>query len=89
MAGSISDLPLSIDFYVGFESVDLTTHFGYLMGAKEDSEINTIKKASLLSSDIFDKYLKVFFLSKEFFFTALWKISSENKHLISTEDYII
>jgi hypothetical protein len=50
-------------FYVGFESVDLTTHFGYLMGAKEDSEINTIKKASLLSSDIFDKYLKVCYLS--------------------------
>lgn len=42
----------------GFESVDLTNQFGYLMGAKEDSEINTIKKASLLSADIFDKYLK-------------------------------
>eukprot|EP00088_Acartia_fossae_P005874 TRINITY_DN1265_c0_g1_i5.p1 TRINITY_DN1265_c0_g1~~TRINITY_DN1265_c0_g1_i5.p1 ORF type:complete len:1100 (-),score=479.08 TRINITY_DN1265_c0_g1_i5:747-4046(-) len=42
----------------GFETVDLTTQFGYLMAPKEESEVHTIKKAALLSSDIFDKYLK-------------------------------
>lgn len=41
-----------------FESVDLTSVFGYLMAPKEDSEISTIKKAAGLSSDLFGKYLK-------------------------------
>merc|ERR1719411_2271252 len=41
-----------------FESVDLTSVFGYLMAPKEDSEISTIKKAAGLSSDLFSKYLK-------------------------------
>lgn len=42
----------------GFENVDLTTAFGYLMAPKDDAEISIIKKAAGLSSDIFSKYLK-------------------------------
>merc|ERR1719412_3166702 len=40
------------------ESVDLTAVFGYLMAPKEESELNIVKKAAGLSSDIFSKYLK-------------------------------
>ena len=42
----------------GLESVDMSAQFGYLMAPKEEVEINLIKKAAGLSSDIFSKYLK-------------------------------
>jgi len=40
------------------ESLDMSASLGYLMAAKEDSEISVVKKAAGLSSDIFSKYLK-------------------------------
>ncbi len=43
------------------------------MAPKEDSEINTMKKASLLSSDIFDKYLKVSFSVCIIQIITIWK----------------
>ncbi|XP_038118186.1 FACT complex subunit spt16 isoform X1 [Culex quinquefasciatus] len=41
-----------------FESVDISVPMGYIMCAKEDSEIITIKKACLVTVDVFNKYLK-------------------------------
>ena len=42
----------------GFESLDMSAAFGYIMAPKEEVEMNLIKKAAGLSSDIFSKYLK-------------------------------
>lgn len=41
-----------------FETVDMSTVVAYIMSAKEDSEVLTIKKACQVSVDIFNKYLK-------------------------------
>lgn len=41
-----------------FENVDVTSVFAYIMSVKEESEINVIKKASQVSVDLFNKYLK-------------------------------
>ncbi|XP_021699139.1 FACT complex subunit spt16 isoform X1 [Aedes aegypti] len=41
-----------------FESVDISIPIGYIMCAKEDSEVITIKKACLVTVDVFNKYLK-------------------------------
>eukprot|EP00099_Drosophila_melanogaster_P027089 NP_728686.2 dre4, isoform B [Drosophila melanogaster] len=41
-----------------FEHVDISTIIAYLMCPKDESEINNIRKASLVSMDIFNKYLK-------------------------------
>lgn len=38
--------------------VDVTSVFAYIMSVKEESEINVIKKASQVSVDLFNKYLK-------------------------------
>jgi len=38
--------------------VDISTIIAYLMCPKDESEINNIRKASLVSMDIFNKYLK-------------------------------
>jgi len=41
-----------------FEHVDISTIIAYLMCPKDESEINNIRKASLVSMEIFNKYLK-------------------------------
>ncbi|XP_014206114.1 FACT complex subunit spt16 isoform X2 [Copidosoma floridanum] len=41
-----------------FDSVDVSAGVAYVMAPKEDSEILTIKKACLVSVDLFTKYLK-------------------------------
>lgn len=41
-----------------FETVDIGASIAYIMAAKEESELNTIKKACLVSVDVFGKYLK-------------------------------
>lgn len=41
-----------------FEKVDVGTSIAYIMSPKEDSEVLTIKKACLVSIDVFGKYLK-------------------------------
>ncbi|XP_055626889.1 FACT complex subunit spt16 isoform X2 [Toxorhynchites rutilus septentrionalis] len=41
-----------------FESLDISVPIGYIMCTKEDSEIITIKKACLVTVDVFSKYLK-------------------------------
>ncbi|XP_064546218.1 FACT complex subunit spt16 isoform X2 [Drosophila montana] len=41
-----------------FEHVDISTIIAYLMCPKDEAEINNIRKASLVSMDIFNKYLK-------------------------------
>jgi len=56
--GSFMDLWRDALKKENFETVDLTNVFGYLMAAKEESELNVVKKAAGLSSDIFSKYLK-------------------------------
>uniref|UniRef100_A0AAU7BN93 FACT complex subunit n=1 Tax=Henosepilachna vigintioctopunctata TaxID=420089 RepID=A0AAU7BN93_9CUCU len=40
------------------ESLDVSTAFAYLISPKEDSEIITIKKACMVTVDVFTKYLK-------------------------------
>ncbi|XP_050532515.1 FACT complex subunit spt16 isoform X2 [Daktulosphaira vitifoliae] len=42
----------------GFETVDISTAMGYILSFKAENEITLIKKASLSSVDIFNKYLK-------------------------------
>ncbi|XP_074027256.1 SPT16 homolog, facilitates chromatin remodeling subunit dre4 [Leptinotarsa decemlineata] len=41
-----------------FENIDMSSQMGYLMSPKEDSEIITIKKACMVTVDVFTKYLK-------------------------------
>ncbi|KPU77615.1 uncharacterized protein Dana_GF24952, isoform B [Drosophila ananassae] len=41
-----------------FDHVDISSIIAYLMCPKDESEINNIRKASLVSMDIFNKYLK-------------------------------
>ncbi|KAK9503561.1 hypothetical protein O3M35_010094 [Rhynocoris fuscipes] len=41
-----------------FQNVDISSAVGYIMSPKEESEQNLIKKASQVSVDIFNKYLK-------------------------------
>ncbi|GBP65134.1 FACT complex subunit spt16 [Eumeta japonica] len=41
-----------------FENVDISSSVALLMASKEDSEIITIKKACLVTVDVFTKYLK-------------------------------
>ncbi|KAJ8968567.1 hypothetical protein NQ314_002231 [Rhamnusium bicolor] len=41
-----------------FQSVDMSAQIAYLMCPKEDSEIITIKKACMVTVDVFTKYLK-------------------------------
>ncbi|XP_060516810.1 FACT complex subunit spt16 [Cylas formicarius] len=41
-----------------FEMLDISSPIAYLMAPKEDAEIVTIKKACLVSVDVFTKYLK-------------------------------
>lgn len=43
-------------FYLS--QVDVSAAAAYIMSPKEDSEILTIKKACLVTSDVFTKYLK-------------------------------
>lgn len=40
------------------EEVDLSAAFGYIMAPKEENEMNILRKASLASVDVFNKYLK-------------------------------
>ncbi|XP_075220369.1 SPT16 homolog, facilitates chromatin remodeling subunit dre4 [Lycorma delicatula] len=41
-----------------FETVDVSTPLAYIMSTKEDSELLTVKKASQISVDLYNKYLK-------------------------------
>lgn len=41
-----------------FETVDLSAALAYVMSAKDDNEVLTVKKASLATVDVFTKYLK-------------------------------
>ncbi|KAG5683886.1 hypothetical protein PVAND_013146 [Polypedilum vanderplanki] len=41
-----------------FEQIDVSGAFGWIMCVKEESEILTIKKACLVTVDVFNKYLK-------------------------------
>lgn len=41
-----------------FDKVDVGASIAYIMSPKEDSEVLTIKKACLVSIDVFGKYLK-------------------------------
>ncbi|KAJ6643723.1 FACT complex subunit spt16 [Pseudolycoriella hygida] len=41
-----------------FEKVDVSAALAYIMAPKEESEIVTVKKACLVSIDVFQKYLK-------------------------------
>lgn len=41
-----------------FENVDIGSSLAYIMAPKEESELLTIKKACLVSVDVFGKYLK-------------------------------
>ncbi|XP_068904164.1 FACT complex subunit spt16 isoform X2 [Tenebrio molitor] len=43
---------------VNFQTTDISAAIAYLMSPKEDSEIITIKKACMVSVDVFTKYLK-------------------------------
>ncbi|KAJ8921061.1 hypothetical protein NQ315_015857 [Exocentrus adspersus] len=42
----------------GFEQLDIVAPIAYLIAPKEDSEILTIKKACMVTVDVFTKYLK-------------------------------
>ncbi|KAH9507770.1 splicing associated factor Dre4 [Bulinus truncatus] len=42
----------------GFEKVDVSPQFAYIMAPKEESEVKTIQKASQVTCDVFNKHLK-------------------------------
>ncbi|XP_031631235.1 FACT complex subunit spt16 isoform X2 [Contarinia nasturtii] len=46
----------------GFENVDIGASLAYIIAPKEDAELSTIKKACLVSVDVFGKYLKEYIL---------------------------
>lgn len=41
-----------------FDTIDMSSQVAYVMAPKEDSEVATIKKACLVTVDVFTKYLK-------------------------------
>lgn len=41
-----------------FQTIDVSTQIAYLISPKEDTEISTIKKACMVTVDVFTKYLK-------------------------------
>lgn len=41
-----------------FDSIDISSSAAYVMAPKEDPEIITIKKACMVTVDVFTKYLK-------------------------------
>lgn len=41
-----------------FQTIDMSSQIAYLMGPKEESEISTVKKACMVTVDVFTKYLK-------------------------------
>lgn len=45
-----------------FENVDISSAFAYIIAAKEENEMATMKKASLVSVDVFGKYLKEYIM---------------------------
>lgn len=42
----------------GFENVDIGASLAYIIAPKEESELSTVKKACIVSVDVFAKYLK-------------------------------
>ncbi|RUS80854.1 hypothetical protein EGW08_011373 [Elysia chlorotica] len=42
----------------GFDKVDVSSQFAYIMAPKEETEVKTIQKASQVTCDVFNKYLK-------------------------------
>lgn len=45
-----------------FENIDIGASIAYIMAPKEEPELLTIKKACLVSVDVFGKYLKEYIL---------------------------
>lgn len=45
-----------------FENIEIGASIAYIMAPKEESELLTIKKACLVSVDVFGKYLKEYIL---------------------------
>lgn len=45
-----------------FENIDMGASIAYIMAPKEEPELLTIKKACLVSVDVFGKYLKEYIL---------------------------
>jgi len=41
-----------------FDNVDISQAFAYIIASKDEHEINNIRKAALVSVEIFNKYLK-------------------------------
>lgn len=41
-----------------FETADISSSIAYIMAPKEDAELVTMKKSSMVSADVFGKYLK-------------------------------
>lgn len=41
-----------------FETADISSSIAYVMAPKEESELSTIKKSSMVTADVFGKYLK-------------------------------
>lgn len=41
-----------------FETVDISSSIAYIMAPKEEPELSTIKKSSMVTADVFGKYLK-------------------------------
>lgn len=56
--GEFSDLWRDAMKKQDFEQIDVSGAFGYLMSMKEENEVLTVKKACLVSVDVFSKYLK-------------------------------
>ena len=46
------------EMVANFDKTDISASLAYIMSAREESEINTIKKACQVSVDVFSKYLK-------------------------------
>lgn len=42
----------------GFEMIDISAPFAYLVCPKEESELQIIKKSCMVTVDVFTKYLK-------------------------------
>jgi len=57
-AGGFMDLWRDAIKGESFSELDFSSTFGYLMAPKEESEMNIMRKAAGLSSDLFSKYLK-------------------------------
>ena len=54
----LQSLCLSAELRISVSQVDVSNPLAYIMAPKEESEVKTIQRACMVTTDVFNKYLK-------------------------------